>query len=139
MNIFHSKNKMKARCLLFVVIFTFTKPSFVYPTQGKHISANEILGFCQSNGLKFLTFVTTDKSLGSETFLKHLIESAQSMQSLRTRSMKTNGDGHEENHLWNRYHFDQDTLVFISYAIFQDANIVLRLVEHVIEAWKNAQ
>ena len=119
---------MKARFILIVIAFTFSKPHSVYPIQGNPIGANEILGFCQNNGLKYLTFVTINKSFGLETFSNQLTESAQLTQSIRTRSIRTNDNGNEENQLWDRYHFDQDTLVFISSSNSKEWDHYLKLI-----------
>ena len=119
---------MKLHFIFFVVIFTCSRPYSVYSSQGKAITANEVLDFCQNNGLKYLTFVTINKNSVTKVFLNHVIESAQSSKSLRTRSMRTNGNGNEEHQLWDRYHFDQDTMVFISSSDSEEWDHYLRLI-----------
>ena len=107
--------KMKLSFLYFVVMLISIDSSIVFSTNSKSISAFDILGFCQNNGYKYLTFVTIGRQLkNSQTFISHLIIAAQHSNSLRTRLLTTNNDGNEESDLWSRYHFDQDTLVFIS-------------------------
>ena len=107
--------KMNSCFINFVETLIFIQLSNVFLTHGQPISANEILGFCQNNGLKYLTFVTVDRTNPRfQIYLSHLMKSAQLTRSLRTRLITTKNDGHEGNEMWDHYHFDQDILVFIS-------------------------
>ena len=67
------------------------QPHKVLLTHLKPVSINNILQFCHHNGLKYITFITIDKTTPApQLFLSRLITQANLIGSIRSRLIKTN-------------------------------------------------
>ena len=122
---------IKLICSIFIIAaITILNPTSVIANNNTAITSADVLQFCQNNGFKYLTFITTNRKIkeSQRTLLLGLYRDSQSMQTFRSRLIKTD-EYNEKQHMLNPYHqHEKDKLVLISSSNSEEWMHYIRMI-----------